>query len=42
LTKSLGSDCATNIVWATLEGLKQLRRVEKIAADRGLDVAEVL
>ena len=42
LTKSLGSDCATNIVWATLEGLKQLRRVAKIAADRGLDVAEVL
>ncbi len=42
LTKSLGSDCATNIVWATLEGLKQLREVEKIAADRNLDVAEVL
>ncbi|OQB32284.1 MAG: 30S ribosomal protein S5 [Candidatus Hydrogenedentes bacterium ADurb.Bin179] len=42
LTKSLGSDCATNIVWATLEGLKQLRKVEEIAADRGLDVAEVL
>ena len=41
LTKSLGSDCATNIVWATLEGLKQLRKVE-IAADRRLDVAEVL
>ena len=42
LTKSLGSDCATNIVWATFEGLKQLRKVEEIAADRGLDVAEVL
>jgi small subunit ribosomal protein S5 len=42
LTKSLGSDCATNIVWATLEGLKQLRKVEEIAADRGLDVAGVL
>ncbi len=42
LTKSLGSDCATNIVWATLEGLQQLRKVEKVAADRGLDVSEVL
>ncbi len=42
LTKSLGSDCATNIVWATIEGLKMLRRAEEVAADRGLDVAEVL
>lgn len=42
LTKSLGSDCATNIVWATIEGLKQLRKVEEIASDRKLDVAEVL
>lgn len=42
LTKSLGSDCATNIVWATIEGLKELRKVEQIAADRGLDVSDVL
>ena len=42
LTKSLGSDCPTNIVWATIEGLKQLKKAEEIAADRGLDVSEVL
>ncbi len=42
LTKSLGSDCPTNIVWATIEGLKQLRKAEEIAADRGLDVSEVV
>jgi len=42
LTKSLGSDCATNIVWATIEGLKQLKKAEEIAADRGLDVSEVV
>jgi small subunit ribosomal protein S5 len=42
LTKSLGSDCATNIVWATIEGLKDLRKAEKVAADRGLEVSEVL
>ncbi len=42
LTKSLGSDCPTNIVWATIEGLKQLRKAEEIAADRGLDVSEIL
>lgn len=41
LTKSLGSDCATNIVWATIEGLKQLRKIEEIAAERGLEVSEV-
>ncbi len=42
LTKSLGSDCAKNIVRATLQGLTDLRKVEQIAADRGLDVADVL
>ena len=42
LTKSLGSDCLTNIVWATIQGLSQLKKAEQIAADRGLDVSDVL
>ncbi len=42
LTKCLGSNNATNVVWATLEGLKQMRRVEDIAAARGLEVSDIL
>ena len=42
LTKSLGSNSATNVVWATLDGLRQLKTVEELAAMRGLEVAEVL
>ena len=42
LTKSLGSNTATNVVWATLEGLQQLRTVEELAKQRGLEVAQVL
>lgn len=42
LTKSLGSNNATNVVWATLQGLKNLKRVEEVASMRGLEVAEVL
>ena len=42
LTKSLGSNSATNVVWATLNGLKALKTVEEIAGRRDLDVAEVL
>lgn len=42
LSKSLGSNNATNVVWAALDGLKNLRRVEELAAMRGLDVAAVL
>lgn len=42
LSKSLGSNNATNVVWATMEGLGRLQTVEEIAATRGLDVAEVL
>ena len=42
LTKSLGSNNATNVVWATLEGLKTLKTAEQIAAMRGLEVAEIL
>lgn len=42
LTKSLGSNNATNVVWATLEGLKQLRTVEQVAARRGIEVTDIL
>ena len=42
LTKCLGSNNATNVVWATMEGLKQMRRVEDIAAARGLEVSDIL
>jgi len=42
LTKSLGSNSATNVVWATLEGLKQLKTAEETASRRGLQVADVL
>ena len=42
LTKSLGSNSATNVVWATIDALRQLQTVEQIAAKRGREVAEVL
>lgn len=42
LTKSLGSNNPTNVVWATLDALKQLETAEEIAARRGLPVSAVL
>jgi small subunit ribosomal protein S5 len=42
LTKSLGSNNATNVVWATLDGLKQLRTADVSASRRGLQVSDVL
>jgi len=42
LTKCLGSHNATNVVWATLNALRQLKTVEETAAIRGLDVADIL
>lgn len=42
LTKCLGSNNAMNVVWATVDGLKQLKTIEEIAAGRGLSVADVL
>lgn len=42
LTKCLGSNNATNVVWATLDGLSQLRTAETFAARRGLDISEIL
>lgn len=41
LSKSLGTDNAINIVHATVDGLKQLKRPEEIAAKRGLSVEDV-
>jgi len=42
LTKQLGSRNPNNVVKATMDGLRQLRTVEQIAAKRGLTVPEVL
>ena len=42
LTKSLGSNNATNVVWAAMDALRRLKTVEETAVRRGLDVAEVL
>jgi len=42
LTKCLGSHNATNVVWATMDGLKQLKTAENIAADRNVPVTAVL
>jgi len=42
LTKSLGSNNATNVVWATMDGLRQLKTAEEIATMRNLAVASVL
>lgn len=42
LTKSLGSSNANNMVRATLRGLEQLKRAEKVAELRGKTVQEIL
>ena len=41
LTKSLGSSNPNNMVRATLEGLKMLKRAEVVAELRGKTVAEI-
>jgi small subunit ribosomal protein S5 len=42
LTKSQGSANVLNVVRAAMDGLKQLRRVEDVARERGLPVARVM
>ncbi|MCA9948431.1 MAG: 30S ribosomal protein S5 [Anaerolineales bacterium] len=41
LSKSLGSQNALNVMMATMDGLRQLKDYQQIAADRGKDKAEV-
>lgn len=41
-TKSLGSNNKQNVVLATIEGLRQLKRPEEVAALRGKSVEEIL
>lgn len=42
LSKSLGSNTPVNMVRATVEGLKNLKRVEEVAKLRGKTVEEIL
>ncbi len=42
LTKSLGSSNAINIVNATMEGLKSLKRAEQVSALRGIELEKLL
>ncbi|ATW27130.1 30S ribosomal protein S5 [Candidatus Formimonas warabiya] len=42
LTKSLGSNNAINMVQATMEGLKSLKKAEEVAKLRGKSVEELL
>ncbi len=42
LTKSLGSSNANNMVRATMEGLKSLKRADKVARLRGKTIQEII
>lgn len=42
LTKSLGSSNAINMVHATMEGLKSLKRAEDVARQRGKTIDEII
>ena len=41
-TKVLGTNNPRNVVYATIEGLKAMQTVEKVAAKRGKKVSEIL
>lgn len=41
LSKSLGSANVLNVLLATMDGLRRLKSVQQVAADRGKEVAEV-
>jgi len=42
LTKSQGSSAPINVVQATMDALRQLRRVEDVARERGVPEAQVM
>ncbi len=42
LSKSLGSANVLNVMLATMDGLRRLKSVQQVAADRGKEVAEVM
>ncbi len=42
LTKSLGNANIHNVVYATIDGLQQLRRVEEVARERGVPAVKVM
>lgn len=42
LTKSLGSSNANNMVHATMEGLKNLKKIEQVARQRGKTIDEIM
>lgn len=42
LSKSLGSDNTLNVLLATMDGLRRMKHVQEIAANRGKDTADVI
>jgi small subunit ribosomal protein S5 len=42
LTKSIGSNNAINMVWATVAGLKSLKSIERVAKLRGKKQVDLL
>ncbi len=42
LSKSLGSANVLNVMMATMDGLRRMKQVKEVAADRGKDASEVM
>ncbi len=42
LSKSLGSANVLNVMMATMDGLRRMKQVREVAADRGKDASEVM